>query len=305
VDLTHIWTPRNTGDHDQPPQPEAAPALRAALAELERLVSVRPDLEPLWPAITSLLKETFADPGSPDPSLRPDDENTPFLINRIKEGWAQGMPAARVVPLALDPMRLWKRAIALIACTDSENLSAKRLRELIGDDPARVGQLVQKALADEEDTSAALPEATDLDVSFATSILRLTLLSELGDWSARICEHFSEATWPRGDCPVCGALPALGESRGLEQRRILRCGRCGAGWPGNRLHCPFCCEGDHHALRVLSAEEDQGKYHLFLCDSCGGQLKVITTLSALSPPGLIVAEFAMLHLDLLESQETA
>ena len=51
--------------------------------------------------------------------------------------------------------------------------------------------------------------------------------------------------------------------------------------------------------------EDQGKYHLFLCDRCGGRLKVVTTLSTLSPPGLILAEFAMLHLDWLEPQEIA
>ncbi len=217
---------------------------------------------------------------------------------------SQGIPAVKVVPPALDPSRLGKRAAALIACSESKNSSAERLREFIGGDPAQVGLLVQNTLADGDSIGAHLQSA-NLDDSFATSIFRLTLLGELADWSNRICAYLSEAIWQNGDCPVCGALPGLGESRGLEQRRVLRCGRCGAGWSGNRLRCPFCGESDHHAFRVLSAEEDQGKYHLFLCDGCGERLKVITTLSALSPPGLILAEFAMLHLDWLEPRQIA
>jgi FdhE protein len=274
------------------------------MTDLERLLSTRTDLEPLRHAITKLLMATFADPGLPVPGLRPDEENTTFLLERIKEGWAQGMPAVRVIPPKLDPLRLWKRALALVACSESTNVSAKRLREFIGDDSAQVSILVQKALEDGASIAAHL-QSNHLDGPFATSILRLTLLGELGDWSDRICEHLSEALWQNGNCLVCGALPGLGESRGLEQRRVLRCGRCGAGWPANRLRCPFCGEGDHHVLRVLSAEEDQGKYHLFLCEACDGRLKVITTLGALSPPGLILAEFAMLHLDFLEPQEIA
>ena len=304
VNFTRIWTSRKADHHDRPARPDIPPALRAALTDLERLVSTRPDLVILRPAIARLLEATFADPGAPVPGFGRDEANTPFLLERIKEGWAQDIPALRVVPPAFDESRLLKRTVALLSCSEPENIRAEQLRDFIGDDPARIALLVQKALADEDGIAAYLQSA-NLDVSFSTSMLRLILLGELGDWSDRICAHLNEATWQNGDCPVCGALPGLGESRGLEQRRVLRCGRCGAGWPGNRLRCPFCGENNHQALRVLATEEDQGKYHLFLCDGCGGRLKVITTLSALSPPGLILAEFAMLHLDWIEPREIA
>ena len=72
------------------------------------------------------------------------------------------------------------------------------------------------------------------------------------------------------------------------------------GWPGNRLQCPCCGKSDLRALRYLFAEEDQNRCRLAICDACRGRLKIITTLAPLSPPGLVVAEFTMLYLDLLE-----
>ena len=65
---------------------------------------------------------------------------------------------------------------------------------------------------------------------------------------------------------------------------------------------PTCGRTDHRILRYLFAEEDQGRFRLAICDACGGRLKVITTLAPLSPPGLVVAEFTMLYLDLIEER---
>jgi len=145
----------------------------------------------------------------------------------------------------------------------------------------------------------------DVEPNYALSTLRLSLLGELGDWSNRATAKHCESSWPHGDCPVCGASPALAESRGLEQRRFLRCDRCGAGWPSSRLRCPFCGENDHHALRTLFAEEDQGRCRLVLCDGCGGRLKVITSLAPLSHPGLVLAQFTMLYLDFVDDASIA
>jgi formate dehydrogenase maturation protein FdhE len=84
--------------------------------------------------------------------------------------------------------------------------------------------------------------------------------------------------------------------------QFLRCDRCGAGWPSNRLQCPFCDEDDHRALRSLFAQEDQDRCRLVLCDGCGGRLKVITTLAPISHPGLVVAQFTMLYLDFIDEE---
>ena len=60
----------------------------------------------------------------------------------------------------------------------------------------------------------ALISRSAVEPAFALSVLRLVLLAELGDWTGRIVAHLDEASWSRGDCPVCGAWPALAESRG-------------------------------------------------------------------------------------------
>ena len=143
-------------------------------------------------------------------------------------------------------------------------------------------------------------QQSDVDADYAFSTLRLSLLGELGDWTQRATARLDESIWPRGECPVCGAGPVLAESRGLDQRRFLRCDRCGAGWLSDRLRCPFCGENDHRALRVLYAQDDRERCRLVLCDGCGNRLKVLTTLAPLSHPGLVVAQFTMLHLDFID-----
>ena len=89
----------------------------------------------------------------------------------------------------------------------------------------------------------------------------------------------------------------MAESRGLEQRRRLRCGLCAADWEGERLRCPFCNETDHRKLSFVAVEGEQDRFRIALCDSCGGTLKVVATLAPISAPGLLVAELATTHLD--------
>jgi len=139
-----------------------------------------------------------------------------------------------------------------------------------------------------------------LEPALVESVLRLVLLPGLADWSQQVCVQLTEGIWPSGQCPICGSGPALAESRGLEQRRRLRCDRCAADWPGEHFRCPFCCESDHRALRYTFVPGEQDRYRLSICDRCGGRIKIIATLAPLSPPGLLVAELAAIHLDLID-----
>ena len=111
--------------------------------------------------------------------------------------------------------------------------------------------------------------------------------------------HRPEGAWRRGDCPNCGEPPLLAESRGLEQRRFLRCGLCAADWPADRLRCPSCGESDPRALRTLDVEGQEGKARLVRCGSCGSGLKVASTFAPFTAPGLLVADLATIHLDFL------
>jgi FdhE protein len=86
------------------------------------------------------------------------------------------------------------------------------------------------------------------------------------------------ADWTGGYCPVCGAWPTLVELRGLERRRVLRCGRCATGWARDVLHCPFCGERDHRHQGALVPEEGGELLRLETCRSCLGYIKCVTTL---------------------------
>ena len=247
-----------------------------------------------------IMSAAFATVGSPVPSLEPADDQTAFLLERIREGWGEGVPAVRSVTPALDRESLLERIKALDACADRDHLVAQQFRKVLASDPELIVNWAGLMLIQGEQSILSSLEQFDVDPNYADSTLRLSLLGELGDWSNRVTEQLCESSWPRGDCPVCGASPALAESRGLEQRRFLRCDRCGAGWPGDRLRCPFCGQNDHHVLRTLFAEEDQERCRLVLCDDCGSRLKVITSLAPLSHPGLVLAQFTMLYLDFID-----
>src|SRR5262249_40774417 len=104
--------------------------------------------------------------------------------------------------------------------------------------------------------------------------------------------------WEHGFCPNCGSWPLLGEFRGLEQTRYLRCGWCAAEWTFPRLRCPYCGTTDHRQLGYLHTEEEAGKDRADTCSGCQGYIKMVSTLTAFSPPGLLVADVATMHLDL-------
>ena len=58
--------------------------------------------------------------------------------------------------------------------------------------------------------------------------------------------------WESGHCPTCGSWPLLGEFRGLDQSRFLRCGLCADSWEVPRLWCPFCDTRDHDLLSLMN-----------------------------------------------------
>ncbi len=101
---------------------------------------------------------------------------------------------------------------------------------------------------------------------------------------------------------VCGAWPSLGEFRGLEQVRFLRCGLCAMSWEFPRLQCPFCGNDDHRQLGYLHQEGEESKHRVATCDACRGYIKMVATLGPLEPVRLLVMDVATLPLDLVAAE---
>jgi len=95
--------------------------------------------------------------------------------------------------------------------------------------------------------------------------------------------------WGSSGCPVCGAQPLLGELRGGESRRVLRCGRCGASWEFQRLRCVYCDSRDHKNLTFWHVAGQSDFLRIDTCDGCGGYIKSMARLDPI-PYELLPAE---------------
>jgi FdhE protein len=141
-------------------------------------------------------------------------------------------------------------------------------------------------------------DALGLDAGLTTAVLGLVLLPSLSQARAALAPFRQGAVWEHGYCPICGSWPLLGEYRGLEQTRFLRCGLCAAEWEFPRSLCVFCSERDHRHLGYFGVEGEEARYRAATCETCRSYVKMAATLAPLSLPELLVANVATLHLDL-------
>lgn len=266
-------------------------AVAEARAELDRLIASRPAFaDPLrW--LSAMLPDLLpvTDPPRPDVSAA-----------RISEKLSAGVPFLRGVPLSIDAgalRRRWETACARRddVCGDGAGNdmaeavrrgkldAAELLRALIDTGPVEVRKRA---------------EVAGVDPGLAGSLLRFAAYPLLTAVAAGLSPLRGAVPWEQGYCPTCGSLPLLGEFRGLSQSRFLRCGLCADGWEVARLWCPYCGNRDHETLRFFHAEGEADRSRALVCDSCGGYVKMVSTLSALPPLALLVADAATLHLDL-------
>jgi FdhE protein len=105
-------------------------------------------------------------------------------------------------------------------------------------------------------------------------------------------------TWLEGYCPVCGSWPALGEVRGIERSRYLRCGRCGGEWHAHILRCAYCRTGNHEELATLVPEKQPGSAgSIEACRRCRGYVKVFTRLQGCAPAAVMLDDLDSVDLD--------
>ena len=254
----------------------------SALADLDRLVRERPDLESPARVLGRVLVAAF---GVPALLLKPYESRD---LEAIRELCEAGEPLFTADPPAMNPDNLRSRAREICHALKAENPSVAAILKNDVDWFSLASQSLREGHAD-------VPFPEDL----VRSILRLAMMPVLASCSSLFAKQFSDDAMTSRDCPLCGSVPSLAESRGLEARRVLRCGVCAGEWSAPRLGCAACGETNARAIRTQMVEGDESRYRLVRCDSCGFSLKVVSTLKALSAPGLLVAELATIHLDFL------
>jgi FdhE protein len=285
-----------------------AAALQVARDDLQRLITAHPELESAGRSLARVLEAVFARPAvGLVPELTEAYDERDSSMTRIHAAWEEGLPVLeRVVKLADTGPALAVPVLAIARALQEDGSPAvDRLCTSIQLEPECVSAWVKLLLGPDEGAFEQEMIERGLEQRLVESVLRLVLLPELAEWSGRLCGRLTDGSWAHGYCPICGSAPALAESRGLEQRRRLRCDRCAADWPGQQVRCPFCGQADHSQLRYSFVEGEQARFRLALCDRCGGRLKVVATIAALSPPGLLVAELAAIHLDYIDDARAA
>ena len=265
-------------------RPTPPPHLAAALAELETLARDRPSLQTPCTVLGDILLELFTEPVA---------ESIPSLTTAAAHAkLADGTPLLRGIPLALDEksfLRRWSAVCDALKQPEAVALKTSALNPIM---------LLNEALAGRPEGVAVQAEALGLDPTLTGTMLRLCALPALSKIAAGLAALRQGISWDYGFCPACGSWPLLGETRGLEQQRFLRCGLCASAWEVSRFRCVYCGNEDHRSLGYFHVEGEENRQQAATCDVCHGYLKVISTLGAFNEPRLLVTDLATLYLDL-------
>jgi len=267
-----------------------------ALAELGKLAKESPELAGPAALLAEILPGLYQDLNHEAPPEISGEQAAAKL--------AGGMPLLRGEQIAINAKSFRKRWFEICAAMERGHKSgaAKRIADSLRREQLNAEEMIRELLAGRPESVHLQANNLDLDVETVASVLRLTLFPVLSSLCNVLSPLQQAARWEQGYCRVCGSWPLLGEFRGLEQLRFLRCALCAGEWEFPRLRCPFCGTRDHQLLGYLHVEGEETKYRAATCEHCHGYVKILSTLTPLSPPQLLVADLATTHLDLVAAE---
>jgi FdhE protein len=265
-------------------------------AELDRLAAERPAFAApvrwLWELLPDLVPLS--------------DSVTPPILDAslARDKLIGGVPLLRGAPLTIGAKafsKRWQRACAARQAVQPDD-SVAALADTMKRGRLDAQALVDAVVAGRSEGVRALAEREQLDAGLVTTVLRFTLFPLLTGIATKLAPLREGIAWDHGYCPTCGSWPLLGEFRGLDQSRFLRCGLCADGWEVPRLWCPYCGCRDHAQIAFWQVEGEELKWRVAACNQCRGYVKMVASLSALPPLALLVADAATLHLDLVAAE---
>ncbi|GAC1554622.1 MAG: hypothetical protein NVS2B7_30590 [Herpetosiphon sp.] len=274
------------GRRSQPPVQTAS-----ALRDLAKLAEERTELADLTRAAAALLQAAYA-----DVIVIP----FPFSSERVATHTARGVPLLQGEPLPIEGR--WLAAQFIRVCNALVEQKHPTARPIL--DAAKRGTFDVVALSDqlvlgEPAMVGKHADELGLDAELAATLLRSALLPALEQISRAARPLRPAAVWNHGYCPTCGSWPLLGEYRGLELTRFLRCGLCADEWPIDRMMCYVCGSRSQSDLHYLEVDGEQLKQRVHACDQCHSYVKQLSTFGSIDAPSLLVSDLQSLHLDLI------
>jgi FdhE protein len=275
-------------------------ALPAAVLEargaVKRLALEQPELAGPAALLHDFLPVLFRAPVKDQPPV--------LEAELIRAKLSGGVPLLRGESPRLDMKSFEKRWAELCSLLDRHmpEHPGSRLAQALKSESLTATTLISEVLAGRPEAVFTQAAAHGLDPQLTATVLRLSLFPALAQINTALLPLREKSSWTHGYCPTCGSWPLLGEFRGLEQTRFLRCGLCAAQWESPRLSCPFCSERDHQHLGYLHVEGEENKHRAATCETCHGYVKIVSTLQALTAPHLLVMDLATSHLDLVAAE---
>jgi FdhE protein len=269
------------------------PDVAAALERLDQLAEASPSLHEAAALQGAILRTIHA---------APTEVGTVALTQELAaEKLRDGLPLLRGERLPLNVPAI--EATILRLCKTVRELesapgSVDEIAAAIKGQALQVETLVQAVMDGRLPTIHERAAELGVDGEMLCTLLRFSLFPALLQFAAQLAALQAVAPWQRGYCPICGSWPLLGEHRGLEQMRFLRCGLCAAEWAVDRLLCPYCGCRNHEYLGYLHVEDEEQK-RAVTCEQCHGYVKVIATLMSIPPIELAVHDLATIHLDMV------
>jgi FdhE protein len=288
------WFPRSSAS---PPSPSPTPPdVAEALADLAKLTRSRPALEAPAAFLSEILPRLYEDP------LR---TSIPAMAaDKAQAKLAAGQPLLRGEAFHIDKEGLARHWHSLGEAVERHQGGDATRRMRAGLDEGRLdpGELLSNILAGRADAISARANELGLDPGQIATVLRLLLIPVLGPVNTAWAQWHQSACWREGFCPTCGSWPLLGELRGSEQHRYLRCGLCTAEWELAASVCPFCGLDDPRFVGRLDGDGEGFPYQAATCTACHGYLKLVPTVQPLSGPQLLIADLATMHLDVAAAE---
>jgi FdhE protein len=270
------------------------PEVIEAQAELLRLTDNQPILAGLAGQLIEYLAVIYAEPAQAvAPTITPEI---------VAEKLAAGVPLLRGETVDLGPA-VQARLMHLAALARFQPDAVPTFQKALRSGALNVADLIAAVLDGQPRRIHERAGSLGLDVPMTTTLLALALFPDLVSVCAGLEPWFAASPWQHGYCPACGSFPKLGEYRGLEQLRFLRCGLCAAEWQFPRLQCPGCGNRDHRRLGYLHVEGEENKCRAATCEECRVYIKMVSTLARLAPVQLLVTDVATVHLDLIAADK--
>ncbi len=269
------------------------PPVAAALNQLDQLAEATPSLREAAMLQGAILRTVYAQP--------PPSVVAAITVERAAEKLRNGEPLLRGERVPLDLPGIEATILELCGTMQRHSAtptSAEEIAAAIKGHALHIEVLVRTALEGQARMIRERAADLGLDGEMLCTLLRFSLFPALQQVAAQLAPLAAARPWQRGYCPICGSWPLLGEHRGLEQTRYLRCGMCAAEWAVDRLMCPFCGSRNHEDLGYLHVE-DADQQRAVTCEQCHGYVKVLASLMAIPPLELVVHDLATLHLDVI------